>query len=137
MTTVRIDPFQFPDLDIVALANDGHILRAERETAPGALPAFITAGDWELLLDRFASTHPDSVQGVVTGLEKATQRLMAHLAAAASETGQTPPTFTCPSDLFADDGTVIVALVRDRSHPVVCALVGTEDNIRTLLRAAV
>lgn len=134
MTDIRLDPDALPVIDIVALAQEGALLRAEHDTPPDGIPAFVTAAGWRMLCARYAGDDP---HGLLTHLGKAVHRLLAHAAqshAAEHRAGHAAPaSFSCPSDLFEDNGTLHIAFLRDTNHPVICTLIGTKDHIRDLM----
>ncbi|EHH69080.1 hypothetical protein [Gluconobacter morbifer] len=133
--SVTLEPASLPSVDIVGLAQSGQILRAERDTPPDGVPVFITREGWNDLLATHATDSASSPAAVLPALEKAVTRIMAHAAEAAGKEGMTTPVISMKSDLFSSDGTLILAFVRDSTHPVACALIGTATQIADTLRA--
>ncbi|AOX19235.1 hypothetical protein [Kozakia baliensis] len=136
MKTLSLDPTALPPLDIIDLANSGVIVRAERETPPDGIPAFVTAQGWQELLQRYADGNSDIAPRVLAALEQAIKRLLDHAATsfAQSTHNEIAPILSCPSDLFASNGTIQIAFVRDRQHPVACVLIGTVEQLRELIK---
>ncbi|WP_418609053.1 hypothetical protein [Gluconobacter cerinus] len=134
--SVVLDPSSLPAVNILGLAQSGAILRAERETPPDGVPAFITREGWDELVAAHASEHDTPHTIVLPALEKTVTRLLAHAAQAASEEGGTAPVVSLESDLFPSDRTLILAFVRDETHPVACTLIGTAHQLAGVLRSA-
>jgi len=132
--TITVDPAALPALDIITLANQGAILRAEAQTAPDAIPLFVTSQGWAALQQRYDATRPEDAPTLLARLERATAKLMTHVAQGVAKAGTAPATLTCPSDFFTPDGHVVIAFVRDETHPVACAIIGAKDHIDHLLR---
>lgn len=131
---VSLDPTLLPALDIVGLAQSGQILRAEKETPPDGVPFFVTHEGWDELVLTHAAQHKTPHAFVLATLEKVVAKLQAHAAEGARERGAHRPIITIPSDLFPSDPMVVLAFVRDASHPVACALIGTANHLASLLR---
>lgn len=131
---ISLDPKTLPALNIIELATQGLIMRAERETPPDGLPVFITRPGWEELLTTHTNDAENGATLVLPALEKATHRLLAHAAQAASEDKTFAPLVTVESDLFKSATSVLLTFVRDSTHPVACVLIGTEAHIATVLK---
>ena len=125
-----LDPSTLPPVNILGLAQSGTILRAERETLPDGIPAFITKAGW----DELTAAHNTSAALVLSSLEKAVARLLAHAAEDAQTNGRTAPVISLESDLFPSDPTLILTFVRDETHPVACALLGTASHLTEVLK---
>ncbi|WP_231118867.1 hypothetical protein [Oecophyllibacter saccharovorans] len=145
---VRLVPESLPALDILTLAQEGRILRAERETPPDGVPVFVTRAGWDELLSHHGKGEPEekvALTKLLPALEQISARLLAQAAeasehhakpAAQENAPKAPPSiFTLESDLFPSDPQTRLVLVRDRTHPVVCALLGTPAQLATLLPA--
>lgn len=137
MPDIHIDPDVLPSFDIVMLANSGALLRAEAETPPNGVPAFVTAAGWRMIEARYRHASPEEL---LTNLGRATHRLLAHAAEAYAETDHSdeisaPGSFSCPSDLFENNGTLHLAFIRDTTHPVICAVIGTNKHLQDLMKA--
>lgn len=132
--SVMLDPSTLPSVNILGLAQSGAILRAERETPPDGIPAFVTKAGWDELITAHADNHAAPHLIVLPALEKAVTRILAHAAEAAQSEGKTAPVISLESDLFPSDPTLILAFVRDETHPVACALIGTADHLVGMLR---
>lgn len=130
-----LDPSTLPSVNILGLAQSGAILRAERETPPDGIPAFITKEGWDELIAAHADNHVAPHTIVLPALEKAVARVLAHAAEAAQTEGKTAPVISLESDLFPSDRTLILAFVRDETHPVACALIGTASHLVGMLRS--
>ncbi|KXV32572.1 hypothetical protein FXF46_08845 [Gluconobacter thailandicus] len=129
-----LDPSTLPSVNILGLAQGGAILRAERETPPDGIPAFITKEGWDELIAAHAANHVAPHTVVLPALEKAVARILAHAAKAAQAEGKTAPVISLESDLFPSDPTLILAFVKDETHPVACALIGTAAHLVDMLR---
>lgn len=132
--SVMLDPSTLPSVNILGLAQSGAILRAERETAPDGIPAFITKEGWNELIAAHADDHTAPHTVVLPALEKAVARILSHAAESAQGEGKTAPVISLESDLFQSDSTLILAFVRDETHPVACALIGTAGHLVDMLR---
>lgn len=132
--SIKLDPTILPALDILGMAQSGALLRAERETPPDGIPAFVTRAGWDELIATHAAHHDTPHTVLLPALEKAVSRLMSHAAEEASRNGEMTPVLTLQSDLFPSDPDLVLAFVRDSTHPVACALVGTAPQIETALR---
>jgi len=132
--SVMLDPSTLPSVNILGLAQSGAILRTERETPPDGIPAFVTKAGWDELIAAHADNHAAPHLIVLPALEKAVNRILAHAAEAAQSEGKTAPVISLESDLFPSDPTLILAFVRDETHPVACALIGTADHLVGMLR---
>ncbi|GBR70060.1 hypothetical protein [Gluconobacter kanchanaburiensis] len=133
--SIKLDPMMLPALDILGMAQSGAVLRAERETPSDGIPAFVTRSGWDELVATHASDHTAPHTVLLPAMEKAVTRLLSHAAEAASRDGVMAPTITIQSDLFLSDPDLVLAFVRDITHPVACALIGTAAQIETTLRA--
>ncbi len=131
---IKLDPALLPALDILGMAQSGTLLRAERETPSDGIPAFVTRAGWHELAATHAANHDAPHTVLLPALEKAVSRILAHAAHNASHTGEITPVTTLQSDLFPSDPDLVLAFVRDSTHPVACALIGTAPQIETALR---
>ncbi|AFV99944.1 hypothetical protein BAR24_07080 [Gluconobacter oxydans] len=129
-----LDPSTLPSVNILGLAQGGAILRAERETPPDGIPAFIAKEGWDELIAAHAANHVAPHTVVLPALEKAVARILAHAAKAAQAEGKNAPVISLESDLFPSDPTLILAFVKDETHPVACALIGTAAHLVDMLR---
>ncbi|MFT8808553.1 hypothetical protein [Gluconobacter sp.] len=132
--SIKLDPAILPALDIVGMAQSGALLRAERETPPDGIPVFVTRTGWEELTATHAADHATPHTVLLPALEKAAARILSHAAETASRSGEMTPVLTLQSDLFPSDPDLVLAFVRDSTHPVACALIGTAAQIETALR---
>lgn len=132
--SIKLDPAILPALDILGMAQSGAILRAERNTPPDGIPAFVTRTGWDELIATHATEHNAPNALLLPALEKAVSRLLAHTAEEASRNGEMTPVITLQSDLFPSDPDLVLAFVRDSTHPVACALIGTAAQIEMALR---
>lgn len=132
--SIKLDPAILPALDILGMAQSGALLRAERETPPNGIPAFVTRAGWDELTATHADHHDAPHTVLLPALEKAVARILSHAAEAASRNGEMTPVLTMPSDLFPSDPDLVLAFVRDNTHPVACALIGTAAQIEAALR---
>lgn len=132
--SIKLDPMILPALDILGMAQSGTLLRAERETPPDGIPAFVTRAGWDELVATHAGDHTAPHTVLLPAMEKAVARLLSHAAEAASRDGVMTPVVTIQSDLFPSDPDLVLAFVRDTTHPVACALIGTAAQIETTLR---
>ncbi|QDH13785.1 hypothetical protein E3E12_05840 [Formicincola oecophyllae] len=156
---VALDPATLPALDIVKLAQEGHILRAERDLPPHGVPAFVTKEGWDELMKHYGQGKPPEEAArtiILPALEKSVRLLMAKAAEARhkaaleahvtqGEDGEAsqknspavlPRVFTAESDLFPSHPETRLVLVRNADSPVVCALVGTPGQLTALLGQA-
>ncbi|MFT9096720.1 MAG: hypothetical protein ABF459_16480 [Gluconobacter cerinus] len=131
---LKLAPARLPALDILGMAQSGTLLRAERETPSDGIPAFVTRAGWDELAATHAANHDAPHTVLLPALEKAVSRILAHAAQNASNTGEMTPVTTLQSDLFPSDPDLVLAFVRDSTHPVACALIGTAPQIETALR---
>ncbi|GBR47143.1 hypothetical protein [Neokomagataea thailandica] len=131
---ISLDPTILPSLNIIDLATQGLIVRAERETPEDGLPIFITRPGWEELLTTHTHDAEHGATIVLPALEKAVHRLLAHVAHATHEEKNFAPLITVDSDLFQSAASLLLAFVRDSTHPVACVLIGTEPHIATVLK---
>lgn len=145
--TVTLAPDSLPRLNIVGLAQSGQILRAERETPPDGVPVFVTKEGWNDLLRHYGDGKDPAELArtkLLPALERISTQLLAEAAQASkektssgatpeSEKAGTPSVFTLESDLFPGDRETRLVLVRDETHPVVCALLGTPAQLAHLL----
>lgn len=136
---ISLDPAQLPELNILTLAQSGAIVRAERETPEDGIPAFITRSGWNELISHHAQeqeTVADTATRVLTALEKSIGLLMTQAAKAAQEHEQsTPPSlYSLETDLFPSSPQTRLVFVKDTSHHVACALIGTPDQISDIIR---
>ncbi len=132
---IKLDPTLLPALDILGMAQSGALLRAERETPPDGIPAFVTRAGWDELAATHASDHSAPHIVLLPALEKAVSRILAHAAQNAAHTGEMTSVTTLQTDLFPSDPDLVLAFVRDSTHPVACALIGTALQIETALRS--
>lgn len=132
--SIKLDPAILPALDILGMAQSGALLRAERDTPPDGIPAFVTRSGWDELIATHAANHDAPHTVLLPALEKAVARLLSHAAEGASRNGEMTPVITLQSDLFPSDPDLVLAFVRDSTHPVACALIGTAAQIETALR---
>lgn len=137
--SITLDPTTLPALDIIALAQSGQILRAERETAENGIPCFITKQDWNHLKHEMNYKLTD--EALLTALEKISARFLQEAARscsllkAAPQETDLPNSFEIESDLFTDHRKIFLILVRDMTHPVACALIGTSTTLLDTLRS--
>ncbi|MBS1102747.1 hypothetical protein JK202_06900 [Gluconobacter sp. Dm-62] len=132
--SIKLDPELLPALDILRMAQSGTLLRAERHTPPDGIPAFVTRDGWNELVETHAGNHDAPHMVLLPALEKAVLRIMSHAAEQASSSGEMTPVITLPSDLFPSDPDLVLSFVRDSTHPVACALIGTAAQIENALR---
>lgn len=135
---ITLNPEHLPKLDIVALAQSGHIVRAERDTAEGGVPVFLTKEGWDelVLQHRKQSNEPieQTASHLLPALEKISARILAEAAhAAETQKQEHAALFTLETDLFPSSPQTRLVLVADKTHPVVCALLGTPAQITLLL----
>ncbi|GBQ15484.1 hypothetical protein [Swaminathania salitolerans] len=118
---ITIDPELLPPIDIIRLAQEGHLLRAERTTPEGGVPAFISSADRDRLLTR----HPEGAD--VASTERAVHHLLAHAAQGLTATGEgvVPARLSLKTDLFEDEGETWISFVRDASTAVACVIIGS------------
>ncbi|WP_415571466.1 hypothetical protein [Gluconobacter sp.] len=132
---IKLDPALLPALDILGMAQSGALLRAERETPSDGIPAFVTRAGWDELAATHAANHNAPHSVLLPALEKAVARILTHAAQNASQMGEMTPVTTLQSDLFPSDPDLVLAFVRDSTHPVACALIGTATQIEAALRS--
>ncbi|MDF7674289.1 hypothetical protein PT277_02665 [Acetobacteraceae bacterium ESL0709] len=139
--SIALDPTVLPALDIISLAQSGKILRAERTTEQDGIPCFILRKDWDRLKSRDGKGNTLSDETLLRALEKISARFLQEAAKACKLLGNEshqnalPSTFEIESDLFPHRKKVFLLLVRDATHPVVCALIGTSSALLDSLRA--
>lgn len=143
---VTLDPSRLPQLDILALARSGLIVRAERETPETGIPSFLTRAGWNELIAHHrrpseGSTEHEPEEQTASRLLPALERISTRLlgeAAREAETRQQQDTslFTIETDLFPSSPETRIILVADRTHPVACALIGTPEQITQLLASS-
>ncbi|QDH17300.1 hypothetical protein [Swingsia samuiensis] len=132
--SISLDPSLFPAIDIITLAQTGLILRAERQTPPDGIPVFVTKEGWTELVSSHAPEHPSPHEIIIPALEKAITRLLSHAAETAEKTKEMAPVLYLESDLFPSNAELLIAFVRDKEHPVTCALIGTRQHLSHVLK---
>lgn len=135
---ISLDPYQLPELDILTLAQSGRLVRAERETPEDGVPALVTRSGWNELVQHYIQEHEapsDTAQRVLIALERSASLLMTEAAKAVQEQNDdTPPSlYTLETDLFPSNRQTRLVFVRDKSHPVACALIGTPQHITEII----
>jgi len=122
---IGIDTASLPIVDIIDMASQGKILRAERHDQVD-IPAFIAAPSFNALKQRFSS----DVVPVIAGLERAVSQMKEHVARHCAEANQAvQPSYEIQSDLFETDGRVGIHFVTDKSTSVVCMIVARPADV--------
>lgn len=147
LMAITLDPSRLPRLDILTLARDGLILRAERETPETGIPSFLTRAGWNELIAHHrrpshdgngpAETEEQTASRLLPALERTSSRLLGEAAREAeTQRKQDASVFTVETDLFPSSSETRIVLVADRTHPVACALIGTPEQITQLLASS-
>ncbi|OOL18363.1 hypothetical protein AL01_06090 [Bombella intestini] len=141
---ITLDPTRLPKLDILSLAQNGLILRAERTTPEAGIPSFLTRAGWNELIAHHrhsttegGETEEQTASRLLPALERISARLLSEAAREAEAQGQQDASvFTLETDLFPSSAQTRLVLVADRTHPVACALIGTPEQITQLLASS-
>ncbi|MCX5616332.1 hypothetical protein NQF87_05005 [Bombella sp. TMW 2.2559] len=145
LMAVTLDPSRLPQLDILALARSGLIVRAERETPEIGIPSFLTRAGWNELIANHRRPSEGSTEHepeeqtasrLLPALERICTRLLGEAAREAETQQQDASIFTIETDLFPSSPETRIILVADRTHPVACALIGTPEQITQLLASS-
>ncbi len=136
--TIMLDPAHLPKLDVLSLAQNGLILRAERETPKGSIPCFLTRAGWEELIAHHKTTPEETEAQIGARLLPALERICARLLSEAAKEAEQQhkedaTVFTLQTDLFPSSAQTRLVFVADKTHPVACALIGTVEHINHLL----
>lgn len=148
LMTITLDPTSLPKLDILSLAQNGLIMRAERETPETGIPSFLTRAGWNELITHHrrpadgsesgpAETEEQTASRLLPALERISTRLLSEAAREAeTQKKQDASVFTVETDLFPSSPETRIVLVADKTHPVACALIGTPEQITQLLASS-
>lgn len=147
LMAITLDPASLPKLDILSLAQNGLILRAERDTPETGIPSFLTRAGWNELIAHHrrpadgdsgpAETEEQTASRLLPALERISTRLLSEAAhGAETQKKQDASVFTVETDLFPSSPETRIVLVADRTHPVACALIGTPEQITQLLASS-
>ncbi len=100
--------------------------RAERDTPDGGVPVFMTKVDWDTISERF-SVETSSPNDHIVAVERAVHHLLGHAAESLTKcpAGEISAVLNVKTDLFAENGETFLSFVRDRTHSVVCVIIGT------------
>lgn len=144
---ITLDPTRLPKLDILSLAQNGLILRAERDTPEAGIPSFLTRAGWNELIAHHrrpatneagpAESEEQTASRLLPALERISARLLSEAAREAeAQSQQGASVFTLETDLFPSSTQTRIVLVADKTHPVACALIGTPEHITQLLASS-
>lgn len=130
MKEFALDPATLPKAEIVALAQQGILLRAERDTSENGVPAFMKRDDWETMEARFLHQRGES-SDFLPAVEHAVHRLLGHAAQtlASRPAGTISATLSATTDLFEDGGQTYLSFVRDTTYTVACVIIGRDPWI--------
>lgn len=138
MMSIGLDHTYLPELDILHLAQTHTILRAERTTPHDGIPTFITQTGWNELVEHHHQSNEtlkDTSLRVLSALERISAHLMTEAAqkTKARDIKKESFLYTLESDLFPSSSQTRLVFVKDKTHSVACALIGTPQHLRQII----
>lgn len=136
-----------PQWDILGLAQRELLVRAERETPPGGIPLFVTRTGWNLLVAHYNQGEDlsASAERILPVIERLFAYLCQEIAARDHQANQgqahedgsvsrlcLESCYYVQTDLFPGESETLLLFLRDKTHHIICAVLGTSAQISLL-----